>query len=369
MFEYRCYIKDCLKLNEMAKAETICFSFDTNRDILEGATSTFNVETVADNVNEGDLLMLVDPYGTIIYKGIIKSTELNKITTTQEESLFADKWLYSRGTMVDTGEKDEDDKPIYEPSETTIEEAIKTILERDFKNADDPIMQAKFNFNISVGSQTEGKLPTESDHYTISFEKFIYSLYDNYGIRLYIDIPYSSGECSIEIANKEFPSMKIANNTRIITSITPTTEIDSRNKLVIYNKDGTELRETYYVGSNGITTNAEDPTRLPVINTDYVFTDDELEDIVKDKLNEEMYNHLIEYEIVVDNKLYDFYSMNLSMPIEVWYNGFYYDSVFTGYSFSKTESEGIRTATIKCGKVRNELTSKLFKLLGGENDW
>lgn len=221
-------------------------------------------------------------------------------------------------------------------------------------------MSAKYNFNITVETSTEGQLMSEET--VQNFETMIYSFYNNFGVRLYFDIPYSSGTPSITIANRQYASIKVGNNTKAITQFVPTTEIQQKNKIVIYSSEN-EYRATYYMTPSGATTNASDPTRLPVVNTEYIFSDDELDVIVAEQFSEEMYNHYISFLMLLDNNLYDFYTLQLGTPLQIWLNQNYYDSIYTGYQISKGENENLSFATIKCGKVRVSLTSKLLEAL------
>lgn len=342
MRPYRVFFKDCLKLNEMAKGEVVCLSFNIERDALETATSSFTVKSVPDNVNEGDVLGLVDPYGTILYLGVINSIDERVINTSQIESLFNDNWLY------------------WSPSTSTIETAIMSIIETDFKGSDDPIMSSKYNFTLITETSTSGSLISEDQ--VINFEQFIYEMFNSFGVRLYFDIPYSSGTPKITIANRTYETMKIGNNVQAITSFTPTTSVQELNKLKIYSSENV-YRGTWYMTPNGATDDEEDPNRLPVVNTQFVFSDDPIDDIVAEYFSTEMYNHYIEFQMLLDNKLYDFYSMELGTPLQIFLNEDYYESIYTGYSLSKEENGGLDYAIMKCGKVRVALTSKLLGVL------
>lgn len=344
MREYQLFFKDCLSLNSMAKANTVCLAFSIERDILEGATSSFTVNEIPKNVNEGDVLGLVDPYGTIVYEGVVTSIEADgqSVQASQIESLFNDNWLYRV------------------PEQTTIENALLDVIQNDFQQTSDTIMTSKYGvFTVTAETQTSGVFVSEEQ--VINFESFLYSIFNNFGVRLYIHIPFEAGTPTITIARREYTPLKVGNNARIITSITPTTEVQQTNKLVIYSQEN-EYRATYYRTEDGATTNPSAPTRLPVVNTEFVFSDDEISTIINQYFSEAMYNHYIEYEMLLNNKLYDFYNMELGQPLAIWVNLDYYDSIYTGYSMSKEERGGIGTVIIKCGKVRSKLTSKIMEM-------
>lgn len=343
MREYHVFFKDCLALSQMAKAETTCLSFSIERDALESATSTFGVDGVPTNVNEGDVMGLVDPYGVILYLGVVESMEENSIQCTQIESLFNDNWLYRV------------------PNVTYLEDAIADILTGDFKQNEDVLMQQKYNFTITAETHTRGSLVSEDT--VVNFETFIYSLFNSFGIRLYFDIPYGAGTPTITIAKRTYTSFKVGNNTRATTLFQPTTEVAQTNKLIVYSQDNV-YRDTYYLSQDGVGTDSSEPTRLPVIRTEYVFSDDPMEDIVAQYLNENLYNHYIQFDMLVSNNLYDIFSWELGQPVEIWINAEYFDSIYTGYSLSKEERAGFDYITVKCGKVRTRLTSRLLEALG-----
>lgn len=344
MIENRIFVKDCLDIQSAAKTEAVVKRFDLDRDILQSSSSTIELAEMPKEIEMGDFVGLIDQYGSIIYQGIVDKIETNSLQISQIESIFKDEWLYRV------------------PNTEYIEDAIYDVIVNDFKNSSDPRLSARFNFDVIVETHTKGKFPVQDPNYTISFEQMLYTLYTQYNVRLYFDINFTAGVPTITIANRDYPFVKIGNNTRSIINISPTKDVKELNKLVIYNSDGTQIRAIYYGSENGITTNANDPTRLPVVKTAYEFNDDEeLGLIVGRYLTTEMYNHYLSFQFVVDNELYDFNDMHLSQPIKLWNNEDYYESVYTGFRMTKEENKKIEYIQIKCGKVRVELTSKMKK--------
>ena len=360
MLQYRAFFKDCLDLAGMPIAYTVCTSFDISRDLMTTATSTIYVQDMPTNVKVGDIVGVIDPDGTIMYTGVVQSMD-ESISARQMLSIFDDNWRW------------------HDPEEeTTIEGKIRSIIQSDFINSSDTLLAQKFPFDIVVSSQTEGTFEqhtkTEKDGdtetevtdltYIENFEELLNTLYDTWGVIVDIKVPYEQARPTITLKQATKPSVKIGNNALIVRDMTPTTEIFEKNKLVIYNKDGTELRATYYATSDGIVQDDEDPLRLPVINTTFIFSDEEsLDEIVEQNLQEQMYNHKVTFSLIIDNDLYDFYNWELGMPLEIWYNNDYYDTLFTAYRMSKTEIEDLSSVEIVCGKVRNKLTEILNKTL------
>lgn len=340
MYPYRVFIKDCLNLGGMPIANSVCLTFTINKDLLSVATSDFTLLNMPTNIKEGDILGLSDPYGTVIYTGVIKSIGDN-IQCRAITSIFNDNWKY------------------HDTSDSTIEGKIKRIIEDDFINSSDPMVSDRFPFTVSVSSSTSGTIEAKDDTAVMDFQTFLMNMYNVYGVITDIKVPFN-GTPTIELKQATHSSIKVGNNALPIQNMTPLTEVFETNKLVIYDKEGTTLRGTYYTTSQGITTNANDPLRLPVTKTKFIFnTDDALNDIKQENLQEEIYNHKITFDLLLNNGLYDFYDWELGMPIEVWYNGEYYNTIFTKYSMSKEMNVDVTSVSITCGKVRNTLTEKL----------
>lgn len=340
MSPYRVFIKDCLDLDGLPVANSVCLTFSITKDLLSIATSNFTLLDTPTNIKDGDVLGLVDPYGTVIYTGVIKTIG-DTIQCRDITALFNDNWKY------------------HDNSQTTIEGKIKKIIEDDFINSSDPMVSDRFPFTVSASSSTSGTIETKDDTAVMDFQTFLMNMYDVYGVITDIKVPFN-GSPTIELKQATHPSIKVGNNALPVQNMTPLTEVFETNKLVIYDKEGTTLRGTYYTTTQGITTNAADPLRLPVTKTKFIFnTDDPLDDIKQENLQEEIFNHKINFDLLLNNGLYDFYDWELGMPLEIWYNGEYYSTIFTKYSMTKDMNIDVTTVSITCGKVRNTLTEKI----------
>lgn len=339
-YNYRAFIKDCLDLSGLPIANSVCLSFSITKDLLSVATSTFNLLYMPTNIKNGDVLGLVDPYGTLIYTGVINSIG-SEISCRAITSIFNDNWKY------------------HDNSQTTIEGKIKKIIEDDFIDSSDPMVADRFPFTVTASSSTSGTIESKDDTTIMDFESFLMNMYNAYGVITDIRVPFN-GSPTIELKQATHPSIKVGNNALSIQNMTPFTEVFETNKLVIYDQEGTTLRGTYYTTTQGITTNKNDPLRLPVTKTKFIFdTDTPLDDIKQENLQEEIYNHKISFDLLLNNGLYDFYDWELGMPLEIWFNGAYYNTIFTSYSMSKDMNVNVTSVSITCGKVRNTLTEKL----------
>lgn len=347
---FRAYVKDKLNISNSPKAFLDITSFTIRRDLLTSANSNFNTLSIPSNINEGDLFVLYKEDGTIYYYGIVNEIGTNEIQCTQIQSFYKGLWIY-------------DTYPT-----TSLEAEISHLLS-DYANGylkgctyqDTLIQQEKGALTISTGTTTPQEL--ESGSGEINFEEFMYKLYDKYEIVFDFTFPYASAG-SVEIKKASNVVAKIGNNTDCIIDITPLTEVEQTNKLVVFANDGT-YRTTYiYTTTNGI---VQEPLvnvgRLGIVNTKVVRSNDDL-DVIKDaNISSSMFNHQVQFTMILDNKLYDFFDWELGQRMQIYKDGKYFDSVFTGYELSCGENQLPYQVQITCGKVRTKLTS-LLKLGG-----
>lgn len=352
MSQFKVFIKDCLDLSGRVKSDVICISFDIKRDLLEKSVSTFVVERIDTNVDIGDVLGVYDAFGTIYYIGVVDEidTTSKQISCTSNVSYFKYLWLYN---------------PLRDVSGST-EALVKKAIEDTFINSPDYLMETKYG-DIEVellSNSLTYKLPLQEDLYTEDFEDFIYRCYNDFGIVCNFVLPFGEGTPRLTIDSRSMTRepIKIGNNYNAIQNFTVETDTFENNKLIIYNADGTELRGIYYGTIDGITTDDESPLRIKKINNVIQFSDDELPLVIAQNLQNKMYNHIIRFDLLLNNNFYDFFQQfTLGCPIEIWYNGIHFDSVFTGYEFLKENNADISSVRITCGKVRNTLTSKIMK--------
>lgn len=235
-----------------------------------------------------------------------------------------------------------------------------------FKTQEDKLFLKKYGaFTITYEGQQSVHLPTpETVDEMRNMEQFMYDVFKDYDVVTQIDIPYGSG-CKINFKTADFTGMRIAKNSADIISISPTTEVEDTNKLVVFSADG-GYRGTYYATDNGIIENSDSSERLPVINTVYVTSNDSIEDIKANNLKEKLYNHEIVFEMSLQSNLIDFFEWNFGTPLEIIYKGKIYKSIYTGYKYSFSDGAHPTTVEVTCGIVRTRLTDK-FNMLNIES--
>ena len=198
----------------------------------------------------------------------------------------------------------------------------------------------------------------------MKFEKFLYDIYNIYGVLVDIDVPFN-GASTIKIGKNESTEIKVGNNVLAIKNLSPVSEIVGNNKLIVYSRDGATYRGTFYASPNNSTVSTTPgDDRYPKIKTVYAFTDEEsIEKVILDNLPLQMYNHKVTFDLVLNNNLYNFQKMSMGQKLGIWKNGEYYDSVMTGYEMSFREGEDIMTVQITCGKARVGLDSYIKQII------
>lgn len=348
---YRGFIKEIYNLTGLPIGNSDLRILDSSikRDILTKASSSFEVIGAPDEAKNGHIFGCYDDYGKIRYLGVITNIETKEhtavIQTDQIVSIFDDNWLWRN------------------PELETIELSVKSIIENDFAINRDSMVSTIFSqFDILVsGEGTYLSLGTQNDHYVKNFMNFIFELYENYQILVDIQVYYKNQRPTIIISKPAFETIKLIDNNNVLKNINVMKETYETNKLVLYDLDG-GYRGTWFGTETGITDDDDYTNRLPKIKTNIVFSDDDAEDVKAQNLRSQMYNHKIEVELVLANKLYDFDSFNLGQTFLIRHEGKDYESVLTGYEL-KIDRDGIsETVKLIFGIVRVSLVDKLNKL-------
>lgn len=338
--QYRISILDRLNLEKKPLITAKCLSFNIRRDALKKTNSTFFLDKNQSGLKEGDVLVLYDSYGTKLFYGVINRVDGNSVDCNQIESLFNDLWKYNIA------------------NQSSLENTLKKIIEDDFVGNTDPLISDLFSvFEINTISNTIEDLPSKEFDYVKNFEAFMYSMFNKYFIRFHFNLPLNGTSPSISIGRKILERIKITNNNNATRNISPLTEIFETNKLIIYNSIG-EYRETWYTSNNGITNNPNELTRLAIVKTKIIFSDEEISLIKAQNIRNEIYNHKIDIELVLNNSLYNFFEFDLGQEFSVWLNGSYFDTILTGYELNKSLNGSLEIAKLTFGKVRTKLEDK-----------
>ena len=348
--QYRCYVKDQLDLTDPPKAFLRVDSFTVKKDLMTNCNSTIRVMDTASNINNGDILVLYDPTGTTLYQGVIKSMEDKTITCSQMQSFYKGDWIYN----------------VYSTA-STLEEEFAYLLGQYAQGkmygssyTDGLVAQRLGGITIQYTGSTSSNLPADDVYKVMDMEKFIYSLYENYGIILDFEINFS-GTNYVTIKVPSYQTVKVGNNMYAIKDMSPITTIEETNRLIIFAKDKT-YKTTYVATTQGIVENpSTTANRFNITNTKIVFSDDPVADLVSANLPDNMYNHKLTFTLVVRNFIYEFGDFKLGGSLDVWYGEDYYNTVLTGYEIRKQTRQNITEVGFTCGLVRTALT-KLMTL-------
>ncbi len=315
------------------------------RDILTKASSSFTVLDIPDEAEVGNVFGCYDETGKTVYVGVITNIEDKTIQTDQIISIFNDNWKYR------------------DPNVSTIEGKIKDIID-GFKTDSDTLLASIFSqFTVTTFTSTTLDLPSQSENFVTNLMDFLFNIYESYHILVDINVSYSNTAPSISIGNPFGLSAThlLSDNNNVLRDFNVITETYETNKLMLYSSDG-QYRGTWYGTPSGITTDSTE-ARLPKIRTNIVFSNDDYNTIVADNLSQEMYNHKIEMNLVLDNKLYDFDDFELGGSFTVVYNNKTYDSILTGYELKVNANGKSDIVKLVFGIVRVSLVDKLNKLV------
>lgn len=353
IYQYRCFVKDQMNMTDPPKAFMMVDTFDVNTDLLTNATSSITVISIPSNIDEGDVLVLYDPKGQFLYNGVITSIEDLTINCSQMQSFYRGTWIYNVNPQ--------------DYLEHEIAVLLQSYAQGRLYNSsyvDPQVAQRLGGITIDYVGSIVAKLPTEVDDEgneemnTYDMEEWIYELYQKYSIIFDFEINFS-GANYVHIKVPTYSTVAVGNNMYAISDMSPITEIEETNKLVIFANDKT-YRTTYIATKTGI---VEAPSttaqRFNITNTEVVFSDDDLSDLVANNLPNTMYNHKLTFTLIIKNFIYEFGEFNLGGALDVYYDDDYYNSVLTGYQIVKENNRNITEAYFTCGKVRVALTKML----------
>ena len=252
-------------------------------------------------------------------------------------------------------------------SSIILEQNIKNIL--DYYSAGnivgsdytDPLIAQRLSGITSyyIPSHTGINLPTNPIGETMDFENFIYYLYEHYGIIFDFEINVS-GENKVTIRVPDYEPLNVGDNVYAITNMKPVTKTEETNRLIIFAGDEVTYRSTWVATETGThEATATDISRMKSTNTEIVFSDDPIADLVANHLPAQMYNHKIDFTLVLKNFVYDFEQFKLGGSLHIYTTNDFYDSVLTGYEIKKEENTNIDSVDFICGKVRTKLTQLL----------
>lgn len=354
-------------------------SFNVNQDALARATSTFKVMEVPENVSIGDVMQVRFPDGSNLYAGVIDKIEDTTITCSQLVSLLKGEWVYQTRPDKSQGTSDGGDTVqtwglVHEIGQViwdyckglTYNNGTQDMgMYNKLNNIGEGIYAtAEFTTEYGYGRDYKYSLPQEDK--VMDFEDFIYSMFEDYTVSLYGNAvlrPQGSREA---ISMTLYPMgmmdsyLTFSDNSRYFRNFEVITTKQEVTKLSVYSQDGV-FRQNYYLTVNGVSTDSLDTGRIYPTITKIIYSDDELNDIVKANLSEELFDHQIRFDLDLANPYYtSILNQTLGRKFKVMARGYTFDTILTGRQLVKEEGKDLTYITLICGKARTSLTKKLL---------
>ena len=165
----------------------------------------------------------------------------------------------------------------------------------------------------------------------------------------------------LKVFTPNYTQITIGNNQNAITNLSPITTIEQTNKLIIFNQDGS-YRTTYVMRKDSEIVEEPSSTanRFEITNAKIVKSDDDDDILIKANLPSKPFNHKLTFTLLTENNLYDWQDLKLGMPLHIFINGTFFDSVLTGREIIHNENQNIKQINYTCGMVRVNLTQQLI---------
>lgn len=396
--KYRIFGKKRTALNQKATFFDEVVSAEISEDLLQKATSTITCLDDASILEEADVIGIIDDKGQPIYNGVVSSVDGNVITCQQMQNIFATNFY----AMTDSSAEKSFWAPYsslrmfnrylndvghgYRTSRGRISgntEYLDVIpVDRNMQTCNDQIY-------IYTGVfPTTKDIPWRTQNEVLDMEQFIYDVYSTFGIITYFVFPMEAYTRVNNPAVKQticyvfkpevgvyrtapvvyyiepYEEVSFGNNSEFITDINVVSEVEDANTLYIYNSAGTTFRSLYAVRTDGSYVNLPNPNsyisdRYMPTKAKFVNSDETIANIVNAELKDVQYNHKVNFTMWFKNNFYKFADFKLGQKIKFYVGNRQYNSLLTGWKYSINGNEDISSVQFICGKVRNNLTSKL----------
>lgn len=361
---FRAYFKGRYRLLFEPYAQAPLTSYNINVDAMAKATSTLTFAQIPNAVIHGDVVIVADQYGNVIYKGVINEIDQNTLTCYEIEFLFSDT---IKRTSLEIKQRYNLDFIL-----TKMLESFSLYVENsrfyiDKGNGDN--LSASFwgQFTILTQWAKEPMLKFEEPNKEQQMDDFLRDVFVRYNGTFDVDIPIGkSNSVYIYVKAPNYNDVvKMANNSVYTPTLIYTTEVAENNKLVITkenpSKGFSEFYKAYYLTPNGISTDPMDPRDNEIKTTFVEMGDDDVEEeIVQANLNDAMFNHKINIDLILYNNVYDFFNYRIGQSFEIYINNKFFNSILTAYNLN-SEKGGIVSLTF--GKVRTKFSQKKGALL------
>lgn len=351
------FVKSATDLSGRAVANFPLISGKFGEDQQSIYTSSFVGVDIPSNFEAGDFCGVYDEYGTIVYSGIINQIQGNTIESRAMLSLFDFEWFLKPITGVD---------PNY-----YAEEQIKFIVDTGLTDSGVVAQGIKADMTITDATQTvAGKLYAHNSVIenwpSTNIAKFMLDTQNAWGCHYYFTLPYAPGNLALTISQATHAKEVIGDNTTAVFNINAGEEQSPDNvlRVWVWNGSGGNFW-TYTLLKDGTYTQTPPGdasllfSKMRVKTQRLVTADWDFQNTVQMLMPPLIYNSNISFDMLLENNLYDFYDWQLGMPMEVWKEGRYYQTVYTAWEMEFADGQPASIVHITCGTARSKLTEVL----------
>lgn len=349
MSHYRLFFKDPRHLADRAVANIPVISGKFGEDQENITTSTFNVLEIPGNIETGFFCGLYDAYGRIVYEGIVKQLAGNTIEARSLMSIFDNEIVWWDITGL-----------------TDVEEYMEQAYANYMQHF--PMLKliyADSTATIMTSTAAGGDLRV-NDGGNQNIYDWFHEQHNAFGVWIYQSFPFGLGNMEVNFSRPTHGKVVIGDNAANIFNLEGGEDEVPYNALsvaLLDNNGDLQSRARYSLLKDGSYYTLDSDTSLLFTDvkakTFRVKAADFVSDMVKQQLPPLIHNHEITFDMLLENSLYDFYDWQLGQPMEVWKDGNYYDSVFTGWEMEFSDSQPATIVHITCGTSRTSLTEVL----------
>lgn len=367
-------------------------NYDIKEDILSKTTSTIECYEVPSSYQENMPVFIIDNKGKVVWCGLIKSIEDNKLTCREALAIFDSDFVFTPTNSVGGYNLTALDIRYalwyYTKSYASLSTSYKNVNAPGYNNTAGQRLLNAFGgqlypdeiFSYDADKNIFYGLPLTEETNVGNLEDFLLDLTNQFGIvfasslyNFFNSLLPNKGIkhlARLQIANPLcYGELTLGDNINQISNVQVVIENQEATVLEIYNSNGTTLRAIYGMKTDG--TIAEYKIQVGVPSESFigynnckikvVLSDDKIETLKNQHLSSSMFNHKITFDLDLDgNKMFTFDDFKLGRRVNFYQGDKVYKSVVTGKEYSLEENEDeIKTLKITLGNVRTSLTSKL----------
>ena len=244
-------------------------------------------------------------------------------------------------------------------SNVGIEDFIAKVINDEFTNSEDDLLNYKYIKNINVQTHTKLQKSVETDDAGIfNFHTFITNCTQNYNI--VIDYILENEFIIINIYKSKEEDKKLIDTT--VSDIKNYKEIFETNvtaKVTV--KTDTDIQSFFLRSDRTTTTDINDPERATgLVETTYTSNSEDARQTALDIFKGNNYNHNISFNLRRDTELFDIKNIKIGTPVSIkTSNNIIYDTYIS--SIEDTNDVFLR---ITCGNMRIDFVETIIKKIG-----